>query len=866
MQATGQATHHSRKAAMSDIPPGRRADSDGPPPRRRPLIPILVGTVVGIALDGTLRPPVWFWMATGTVALLGAVWALRRPRARWAYSAFALLLVAPVAGNYHTLRFRLQPSYHLQNRAVEQGGLYRVRGRVAREPRYHHRRDPFHPESTLPRFWSLKVELKELAGREGWEKAAGGLTVLVDASPPEVTVGDVVEFPCLLYADSPPTNPGQRDGAVQSRRRGVYARALVRDGGAVTTLRNAPWYRPSTVIGAFRAGLHQRLKEHLPGDADTGLLGALLFGDRASLTPEEQDLLAESGTLHFLAISGLHVGIFYLFVSGLLRTSNLSVWWHHVVTIGLVWAYVLFTGFHTPAVRAGGMISLMLAAPLLHRPRDALSGLMAAALMTLALAPQQLFSAGFQLTFVAVWGLLCVFPRLEEVVWPWQGFVERARSPEEATLWGDLRRTGRSHLLLSCTVWVVTAPLLAWHFHRVSFLVPLLNLVLWPLVAVLLVLGFLILTLLLLGGWGAPLLLSAALFVAGDIKVFLRAASGLPGYGVYLPAPPIWWLALFFAAVGAWVMRRRLWKGRPVFIIAVLVLGLTYIWHDAAVRLGREFKMVVADVGHGQSVVVELPRGQTALFDAGARSPHAADRVASILWKDHVDHVNAAVLSHYDSDHCVFLPYLARRFRVSRAILPRFPQQPPLEEPVRDLLSRHHIRAHRLAEGGAFEGGGLMCEVLHPGRRFAFSEGVSQNDLSLVIRGSYGNLSFLVPGDVEERAIERLVRDYGHRLRSDVLVLPHHGRYHAALGRLLDCVRPLAAVASDDGPCCGPQTEKELRYRGIPLWQTDRDGAVIVTLPPAGLRIEGHASGRSRTFKLEQSEGGSEWARALPAE
>jgi len=853
---------------MPDTPLGRRAATDAPPPRRRPLIPVLAGAVIGIAVDGTVGPPVWFWSAVGIAALLGAVWALSGSRARWAYSAFALLLVVPVGGIYQASRFRLNPPHHLQNRAIRQGGLYRVRGRVRHEARYHHRRNPFHPKSPLPGFWSFRVELRELSGRGGWQKASGGLTVLVDAAPPKVRVGDVVEFPCLLYADSPPTNPGQRDRALQNRRRGSHARAVVRDGRAVARLRCAPWYSPGAIIGGLRAGLRERLERHLPaaGVASKGVLISLLFGDRSSLTPEEQDLLAESGTLHFLAISGLHVGIFCLFVSELLRSSSLAVQWRHVLTIALVWAYVLFTGFHTPAVRAGGVITLMLAAPLLQRPRDSLSALMAAALATLAFAPQQLFSAGFQLTFVAVWGILCVYPRLEEVTWPWQGFVERVRSPEEATLWDDLRCLARSHLLLSCTVWVVTAPLLAWHFHRLSFLVPLLNLVLWPLVAVVLVLGFVILTALLVGGWGATLLLSGALFVAGDVKVFLRAASRLPGYGVYLPAPPVWWVALFFAAVGVWVMRRRLWRGRPVFIAAVLALGLTYIWQDAAVRLGREFKMVVADVGHGQAVVVELPRGQTVLFDAGARSPHAAERVASILWKDHVDHVNAAVLSHFNTDHCVFFPYLTRRFRIARAVLPKVPQSAPLADAVRDLLHRRGVRVHNVAEGGAFEGGGLTCEVFHPGRRFAFSEGVSQNDMSMVVRGRYGGLSFLLPGDVEERAIERLLRDYGDRLRSDVLVLPHHGQYHAGLGRFLDWVRPLAAVASNDGACCGAQTAKALRYRGIPLWETGRDGAVIVTLPPGGVRIEGYASGRSKIFELESSERGPEWACALPAE
>ncbi len=854
---------------MRDMPLDARTEEDRPAPRRRPLAPVLAGAVLGIAVDGAATPPTWFWWAVGAAAVAGALWALRGRRARWAYSVLVVLMLAPVGGAYHALRFRARPARHVENLRIGEGGLYRVRGRVRHEPRYRHRRNPFHPEAPMPGHWLLRVAMQELRGEGEWQSAAGGLTVLVDAEPPHVGTGDVVEFVCRLSTGSPPTNPGQRDAVLSARRRGDDALAVVRDGRTFRLLRPAPRYSPTAAVGRLRTLLRRRMGEPLPDDGreNEGLLASLLFGDRGALRPLERDLLAESGTLHFLAISGLHVGIFCLIVVEVLRWTGLAVWWRHMAAIALVWAYVLFTGSLTPAVRAGGMLTFLLAAPLLHRGHDALSALMGAALMTLLLAPQQLFSAGFQLTFVAVWGLLVVYPRLREVVWPWQGFLERVREPSEVGLLRDLGGRTRNYVLLSFTVWLVTAPLLAWHFNRVSFLVPLLNLVLWPLVALLLVLGFIILALLLVPvGLIVTPLLALALWIGGYIRVFLLAARRLPGYGVYLPAPPMWWVGLFFAAVGVWVMRRRVWRGQPVFILVVLVLGLSYVWQDAAVRMRREFRMVVADVGHGQSLVLGLPGGETLLFDAGSSNPRAAERVASILWQDRVERISAVLISHYHSDHCVFLPHLAERFRIARAVLPGVPSPPPLGESVHDLLSERRVREHKVAEGAVFAGGGLACRVLHPDRQFAFSEGVSENDRSLVVRGSYQGFTFLLPGDIEERAMARLVRDYGDALRSDLLILPHHGQYHEGLGAFLDAVSPRAAVASDCGECFGPRTERALYERGIPVWVTARDGAVIVTLPAEGMRIEGYASGRAETFEPGSPEEAPEWTYVLSAE
>ncbi|MGD2175090.1 MAG: ComEC/Rec2 family competence protein, partial [Candidatus Brocadiaceae bacterium] len=578
--------------------PDRRAAS-----RHRPLVPVLAGFAGGIALDGAFGPPLWFWLALGAALLPAILWGLRRRPAAWGAWVLALVLVVPVGGLYHAVRFRLKPSWHLQNLALTEEGLYVVRGRVTLEPRRHYREVPFaSEEQEAPGFWALRVDVQALRGEGGeWRRSAGGLTVFLNEEPSPLHVGDAVQFPARVSSNRPPTNPGERDRALTYARHGSYGTAAVASGRLIAVRERAAWYTsPRAAVGRLRSILRRRLERQLPeGERKrAGLIRALMFGEREALTPRQARLLKETDTLHFLAISGLHVGMFCFFVTGLLVWTGVSVKTRYVLTIVLIWLYVTFTGLHVSAARAGLVLSFLLGAPLLRRPSDGPSALMGAALIILLVSPQQLFSAGFQLTFVAVWAIVTLYPQVADVLWPWEDFLGRAWSERERTVRADLWRGGRSYLLLSFIVWAVTAPIRVYHFNSVSFVAPLLNMVAWPLVAVLLVVGFLLVGSLLLCGWAAAPLVGMALFLTDDINWVVAQAGGLPGAGVHLPSPPLWWVGLCYAALGVWATRRRLWDGRRLFVILVLVLGLTYVWQDAAVRLGREFQMTVADVGH----------------------------------------------------------------------------------------------------------------------------------------------------------------------------------------------------------------------------------------------------------------------------
>ncbi|MCD6416637.1 MAG: ComEC/Rec2 family competence protein [Planctomycetes bacterium] len=823
-------------------------------PRHRPLAPVLIGVAVGIALDGVLEPPAWHWLVVCAIGAAGAAWGIRRGLRPWGYWLLAVILAVCVGGFYHRVRFRQEAPWHLKNLALREGGIYYLKGHVVREAqrRYHavSFRDSGGPLST---YFVFRMRLDGISGdARRWSRTAGNVSVFTEGAPPDVRVGDRVQLLGLLRRGRAPTNPGQRDLEMAYQRAGSYGSVSVGSAEAVRVLERAPWYHGLTVaLGRLRSVMEQRLDAYLTehnARRESGLIKALMFGDRGALTPEQSELLKSSGTVHFLAISGLHVGIFCLFIGYLLALLNLPVRLRHILTILLVWGYVLFTGFHVSAVRAGWMLTLMLAAPVLERQTDSLSALMGAALIILLVSPQQLFTPGFQLTFVAVWALVCIYPDLEGVLWPWRDFLAAVQSPEQRSIWRDLWNWGRSYLMLSFTVWLAVAPILVYHFHYLNFMTPLLNLLIWPLVLCLLLVVFALLISLSLGGWMIGLLAPLALILTGDINTVLSAADRLPGTPIYLSSPPLWWIGLFYLALALWATRRRLLRGRWAFVTVVLILALSFVWNDAAVRVRRPFHVVLADVGHGQAAIVELPGGEVLMLDAGSSQAGAGGAVSDMLLGDHVDYISAAVISHANTEHCSFLPMLVRRFGVGKVVLPPQTGSSALRDRLGELLRRRAIPRWRLHEGDSVTGGGLRCEVLHPDERFAAGGAYSANDSSLVLYCRYRELSFIVPGDIGAAGIERLVKSYGPRLAADLLVMPHHGRYEAGLDELLDCVRPAAALVSGTDEDLDPRTRDLLHERGVPLWTTSLDGAIIVGLLGAKGTVLGYASGRRLEF------------------
>ena len=222
-------------------------------------------------------------------------------------------------------------------------------------------------------------------------------------------------------------------------------------------------------------------------------------------------------------------------------------------------------------------------------------------------------------------------------------------------------------MLVSLAIWLVICPLVMARFHLVSPVAVMLGPVLALPVAFSMAAGFGIFAL----GWIAPGV--AALlgwFCDANLALMARcvtAARVWPGGHFWVPGPSGWWLAGFYGAPVWWVLAPglappRRWRVALGAAWVAIGLGAALAGHRSRDRLDCTF----LSVGHGEAVVLELPGGQTMLYDAGRLgSPESAARaISGFCWSRGITHLDAVVISHADTDHYNALPELLEKLTV----------------------------------------------------------------------------------------------------------------------------------------------------------------------------------------------------------
>jgi len=327
-------------------------------------------------------------------------------------------------------------------------------------------------------------------------------------------------------------------------------------------------------------------------DAHPGLRSlylAMLLGEKAVLSPEQQNAFMRSGTFHIFSISGLHVGVIALALQGLLRLLRLPRRPAVVVTLTLLWLYVQITGGSSPAVRAFLMIAFLLASQVFRLPGNALAALTASALVTLLADPLQLFSTGFQMSYSVVAALIVMGrPLAEDWLARWKPF---ALLPKVSWRWWHtaINWGGRKIIGATAGCWaafLASTPAGIGYFGLLSPGSLVANLVIIPLSSLTIVAGFVSLLCGLVGA--LPLSALCNSFAALTILVtdwLLQHGTALPGVFFVARFRADWLapatLALMTAvmiagAAGSW--SRRTGGYWPPFVVLVLlvILGVKF--------------------------------------------------------------------------------------------------------------------------------------------------------------------------------------------------------------------------------------------------------------------------------------------------
>lgn len=606
---------------------------------------------------------------------------------------------------------------------------------------------------------------------------------------------------------------------------------------------------PRRGLSAARARLSGFWSANVAAPVD-GLARALVLGESAALDPGQRSRFRRTGTAHLLAVSGLHLSILtWLFFGALrlalLRVTPLARRWEvgrfaAAATVPVLVAFAALVGARPPVVRSCVMASSVLLARAAGRRGGAVEGVALAAAALLAFDPGDVADPGFQLSFAAVISFLL------------GSGAGRAGSPEEpAGLRAAAARAVKRLFFGSLAATSATTPIALFHFDQVSAVAIPCNMIAIPFVSAIVMPALFAVS---AAALVAPRLAGPAAgpveALLGGLDAALGAISGHPLAAFDGPGPLFALAVTACCAAGLALAARRT---RPALVAwaASLALAAAAAAADAPPVPRGRLVVDVLDVGQGSAALVTLPDGSRMLVDAGG-SAAGPDRfgeghLVPVLRGLGVRRIDPLVLSHGDLDHFVGAPAALRAFGAGRVWIPGAGEEDG--RPGRAGFGEVLAGARRAGAGissapeicGASTIAGVRVEVLHPcvGRGGPDPE-QSVNDNSLVLRLAYGATSILLPGDLSRDGEARLLRA-GPALRSDVLVLGHHGSDSSSGPAFLDAVRPSHAVASAGRDnrygFPRPGVVSALSRRGIRLWRTDRGGGIRIVSDGARLSV-----------------------------
>lgn len=631
-------------------------------------------------------------------------------------------------------------------------------------------------------------------------------------------VGEVWQFRVKLKRPHSSLNPGGFD----------YERYLFQQGVQA----NGYFFKSSPhLIETAAPSLRQRLAQHfdrtLPNQDFAGIYRALTIGDKQQMTDQQWQVLQTTGTIHLMAISGLHIGI----IAGVGFALFAMVWKYAILWLNLRWlqhlpkiqfaaigsllfasAYMIIAGFSIPTQRAWLMVVAMLLFVFLRRRFQPWSALALAAFLVLIVDPKSVLATGFWLSFVAVAIIFAVIrqPHFDQLS-RWQQFL--------AVQWW--LTIGLIPALAFLYLQIPTTSLVA---NLVA--VPVVSFVALPLLLLTTVITFLIPG---LGDlWWFNDQLWQLLWRYLQWLSNSAHAQWVTGY--------ISWVQLLLAYGLLFVV---LWQPRPFLSLwiksLITLLGFALILlasYKPPLEPGN-FKVSVLDVGQAQAMVIET-RHHLLVYDTGAQWTARLDgaRMAILPYLKHqgIKRVDKLVVSHSDRDHAGGVGSLLAQTEISQAWSG---QADKLNQMMNTTLFEPCY------QGQKWQWDGVDFEILAPPRGLVAK---NDNDASCILKVSNTTQSLMIPGDASKAVEKRLVESFDDLLKSNILIAGHHGSNTSTSAPFLEAVAPQTVIFTTGFQNRFKFPHKEVVMRieksGAKWLNTACSGSIHILVTTDGYRIQ----------------------------
>jgi competence protein ComEC len=579
--------------------------------------------------------------------------------------------------------------------------------------------------------------------------------------------------------------------------------------------------RISDQIGRLREKLRDRMKAALQDKRYGGVLIALALGDQRAIGESDWTMFNATAVSHLLSISGAHVTLF----AGWIAWLVFALWRRSPRLVAILPAqkaaaiaaaviailYAALSGFAVPAQRTCYMLFAAAFALMLNRALSAWLILCGSLVVVLLIDPWAVLAVGFWFSFSAVAMLL---------------YVTTGRTP--------MRPWWHTLLVTQAAVTLGLAPLTIALFQQVSLVGPIANAIAIPLITLLVVPLTLI--------W-LVLPVDALLTVAHQLILwltqFLQWLLALPSPVWAQHAPPWWAVALACLGCVLMLMPRASRNSVALRLLGALWCVPMFTVFPATPPDG-EFRVTTLDIGQGTAVVIRTAR-HTLVYDTGPRWTDASDAgsriIAPYLRASGSSRVSALVVSHLDIDHSGGARSLLMSTPVDWMMTSVF-----ANADIVAAAKQKNVDVFACQTGQSWIWDNVRFEVLHPQAENYANAKLKTNDRSCVVKISGKGGSILLTADIEALSERALLAGNPTALKSDALLIPHHGSMTSSTAEFIAAVSPKVALINVGyrNRFGHPRDAVLARYldKNIPVHRTDWHGAVILNSSDGFASIE----------------------------
>ncbi len=596
--------------------------------------------------------------------------------------------------------------------------------------------------------------------------------------------GDTIEYTGSLYFPDGARNPGEFNYREYLNKRNIFMLSYA-DRKSNYTVRHNHSLSLRSLADKLKMKIIANIDKSMSGEP-ANILKALIVGARDELAGETTEIFVYSGTIHILAVSGLHVAYVTLSLFVIFSFLRFPDKPRTIFTVlGLVF-YIFIVDFKPSVVRAVIMASLILIGKSWERKVNVYNSLAAAGFIQLLISPMQLFDAGFQLSFAAVFSIVYFYNRISTLL------------PEKLQPYKIPFKPLKylyQLFLVSLAALVGTLPITAFYFNRISPVGLLANLFAIPIIGLVgaagfaqVILGFFIPTVNLFYGQVNQILLWLL------IKLTHFSAS-IPLGSVTVPEINLLHVAIFYLIIfGLFNLEKR--KIKLALLTGILLILNVHIW--TAIFNEPQLEVVFFDVGQGDAALVKFPTGEKMLIDAANRTftrNYAELVILPYLIRQNIRHIDVLALSHPHSDHIGGAPYLLENLSIGEIWEPAVSAKSKTFRQYHFLADSLKIPIRNIYTGDYFNYGDCQLFVLHPSRKYIKTEPSNFNHYSTVIKLTYKDTDILFTGDIEKED-EKIVALFEDFIDCEILKVPHHGSKTSSSEFFIQAVNPDIAFIS----------------------------------------------------------------------